>query len=480
MKHRKFTADDQVAFAELSGDYNPLHVNAVAARRLLFGASVVPGIHLLLWGLDTWLENCTDNIAFHSIKAAFSRPVRTYEETNLRLKETGKKSTRIELSVRESLVTLIDIEWNNTEQKQTKQLKIGFPPKNSPHVLAEDEIEAKSGTLDLYLNIEAAGKMFPNLTRCAPPTQIAALLGTTRLVGMECPGLNSVYSELTLSADETQESTGLNYQVTKLDRRFGLVLMNVTTPGMAGAIKAFIRPEPQGQDSYPNLKKEVSSNEFSGQRALVIGGSRGLGEVTAKLLAAGAAEVTLTYHQGEDEAHRIVEEIVANGGTASCFRFNALVPQKNTLQKSLRNRAPTHLYYFATPFIFSGIRGIFSADIFKGFCGYYVTGFINTINALKGAELKNFFYPSSVAVDDLPPDMGEYSAAKIAGEMLCTFLEKNKKDLTIYRPRLPRMGTDQTVSLLPTDNQDPVPVMLQHLRSFRDIAISHGNRISKR
>ena len=53
---RRFQAADQDAFAHLSGDHNPLHVDPVAARRLIFGGPVVHGIHLLLWALDAFVR----------------------------------------------------------------------------------------------------------------------------------------------------------------------------------------------------------------------------------------------------------------------------------------------------------------------------------------------------------------------------------------------------------------------------------------
>jgi len=34
---RVFKREDQESFAALSGDWNPIHVDSVAARRLLFG-----------------------------------------------------------------------------------------------------------------------------------------------------------------------------------------------------------------------------------------------------------------------------------------------------------------------------------------------------------------------------------------------------------------------------------------------------------
>ena len=152
------------------------------------------------------------------------------------------------------------------------------------------------------------------------------------------------------------------------------------------------------------------------------------------------------------------------------MHFDVLSHEKDYLSASLSNWAPTHLYYFATPFIFSGVKGIFSASLFNRFCDYYVVGFLNIVEQLRSLGLRNIFYPSSVAIDELPLDMGEYAAAKIAGEMLCMYLKTSNKDMSIYSPRLPRLSTDQTVSILPIKNQDPVQVMLKHLRLFRDIS----------
>ena len=63
--------------------------------------------------------------------------------------------------------------------------------------------------------------------------------------------------------------------------------------------------------------------------------------------------------------------------------------------------------------------------------------------------------------------MGEYAAAKMAGEILCEFLQKANPGIAIHKPRLPRVATDQTVSLLPVSNQDPLSVLLAHLRYLR-------------
>ena len=129
------------------------------------------------------------------------------------------------------------------------------------------------------------------------------------------------------------------------------------------------------------------------------------------------------------------------------------------------------MYYFATPYIFGAAKGRFSSQRFAAFCEYYVTGFLRTVQCVADptAGLQKVFYPSSAAIEELPLDMGEYAAAKMAGEILCDFLQKAYSGLAIHKPRLPRVATDQTVSLLPVNNREPVSVLLTNLRYLRQM-----------
>lgn len=470
INNRIFTLDDQAAFAELSGDYNPLHVDQIAARRMLFGGPVVHGIHSLLWSLDCWLKDKTDHIKLRSIKTIFEKPIRVGEEISLKVKNEDEKCVGIELINRESVVTRIEFQWENSEHLRFECLETALTRNVQPHILSDDEMRTKSGSLELYLDMEATAYLFPRLAKCMCSYQIAALLGTSRLVGVECPGLHSIYTELKLNACDLREDKTMQYKVMKFER--GSVFINIISPAMTGVIKALVRPACKKQECYLNLKNMVRNNAFLGQHALVLGGSRGLGEVTAKLLAAGGAKTKITYHLGEDDARRVVDEIVSNGGEANCFQFDILSRKENPLHLLLNGWIPSHLYYFATPFISSGLKSEFSTNLFNKFCDYYVSGFSSTVNSLRRLGTKNVFYPSTVYINDLPLNMVEYVTAKIAGEMICMFFEKSNRDIAIYRPRLPRMGTDQTVCLLPVNNQNPVPIMLEHLLLFRDVSVS--------
>jgi hypothetical protein len=198
--------------------------------------------------------------------------------------------------------------------------------------------------------------------------QIAELLATTRLVGVECPGRHSVYSQVTLHY-KVQARDGapavLSYSVTGFDSRFNLLMMNIAAPGMTGTVRAFVRPSPREQVDYAMARRLVQPGEFAAQRALVVGGSRGLGEVTAKLLAAGGADVRITYFRGAEDARRVVGEIVAGGGAANSLSLDVLALESESSGETPEQCRPTHLYYFATPFIAPGERGTFSADRFS-------------------------------------------------------------------------------------------------------------------
>src|SRR6516164_8643231 len=50
---RVFGSGDQQRFATLTGDFNPVHMDPVAARRTQAGAPVVHGVHAFLWMIDS-------------------------------------------------------------------------------------------------------------------------------------------------------------------------------------------------------------------------------------------------------------------------------------------------------------------------------------------------------------------------------------------------------------------------------------------
>ena len=67
-------------------------------------------------------------------------------------------------------------------------------------------------------------------------------------------------------------------------------------------------------------------NSLTGKRALVTGGSRGIGAAIAKALAAEGASVAITYERSKDKALEVVGAIEAAGGKAVALAANSADP----------------------------------------------------------------------------------------------------------------------------------------------------------
>jgi hypothetical protein len=468
MTHRIFTLADQIAFAELSGDNNPLHIDPVVARRSLFGQPIVHGVHALMWALDQWLEAQTTPMRFQQLRVAFLKQIGLNQEVRFTLVSQQNNHIRIDIFKENEIAVRMVFELLADVPCRFDEILPVLPEQHPPDFLDTEAIKSCRGFLDLYLQPEAARRLFPNLTRLLCPVQSAVLLGMTRLVGVKCPGLQSIFSELNLMGGETGDLQKIKYAVSEFDDRYGLVLMAVAAPGLRGTIRAFIRPQSQAKATFLNLKKLINHGEFAGQRALIVGGSRGLGEVTAKLLAAGGAQVQVTYRMGKSDAKKVIDEIIGGGGQASACELDILKPQNDWAGLT----APTHLYYFASPFISGSQKTNFSSAQFNTFCSYYVNGFAGLVETLQRLGLRNVFYPSTVFIDEMPANFLEYVMAKNAGEVLCQAFGKKYPEIHFYYPRLPKMMTDQTVSFHPVQNPESAPIILAALQNFRDSTVS--------
>jgi hypothetical protein len=290
-----------------------------------------------------------------------------------------------------------------------------------------------------------------------PRGQVAILLASTRLVGMECPGLRSIYSALALQFSVSAARSGsLAYRTRNFDERFSLVQLALSGEGVIGEAAAFVRPAVRDQAGFGDMARLVSPARFAGVNALIVGGSRGLGEVTAKLIAAGGGNVAVTYHLGQEDAERVVAAIRDGGGRACALRYDlhAALPSENPA-------APyTHCFFYASPKIRAS-AGVFDDSLFRKFCRYYLAGALECLDwfAHRSGKEGTFIYPSSVYVSAAPAGFAEYAAAKAAGEVACQEAIQRYRKMKLFAPRLPRMMTDQTASLRDAHADDPAAVM---------------------
>jgi acyl dehydratase/NAD(P)-dependent dehydrogenase (short-subunit alcohol dehydrogenase family) len=466
LRRRVFDAADQRWFAEATGDHNPLHADALLARRLLFGAPVVHGIHGLLWAMEAFLAVHRAGVA--RVAARFVKPIGLDEPVEAVLVDLDEERAKLRIEHDGTALASIRLDLHG-ERPQVP----GAPEEDRsleflrvPRPLEFHELEGLAGTLEIPAGDQRLAQAFPDVAAAIGCPALAEFGVLSRLVGMECPGLHSLFAGLEVTLDPSGDGDELEWHVSRTDARVHGVHVTVAGARLRGAIDAFMRPRPVSQLSARDAAAVVADGEFRAVRALVVGGSRGLGEVTAKLIAAGGGTVVVTWHRGRGDADLVIDDIRSAGGRARALQLDIRAPDEAIETMAAAGSAPTHLFYFASPKISAGRRRPFDTDLFVEFTRYYVTGFARTVASLRTLDDGHLvaFYPSSVMVGEDGHDLVEYAAAKAAGETAARLLTARVPRLRLVVDRLPRLPTDQTVTLLGDTTEDAVGALLDALR----------------
>ena len=461
------------AFAALSGDFNPLHVDATYARRLQFGNSVVHGVHHFLTALEhaAAASPALDLACVTAVSVSYPNPVRTGHEVLWQCTHSGAGAAELSATcdgqrVLQATLTLAEATQHATAACGTREharrdaFEQLFPPSRD------------SGAIPRDCNAALADELLPRVHAAFGPVRLAEMLGTTTVIGMECPGLHSVYSGLDLDLQTTEgDDAGLRFAVEHADQRFAMVRIRVDGAGLRGRLSAFFRPQPVAQASFETVKQRVAAAGqqagFGDRVALVVGGSRGIGETTAKVLAAGGARVLVSYRSGRADADAVAAEITAGGGRCEVLALDVMDAAGTAATLGALDEAshPTHVYYFASPKIATSRTRGWDAPLFAAYADVYVAAFselVDQVVALNAPHKRttHFYYPSSIFVEQAQKGFAEYAAAKAAGEALCTQLPKRHRRATFSASRLPRMETDQTASIIPIKCENTLEVML--------------------
>jgi NAD(P)-dependent dehydrogenase (short-subunit alcohol dehydrogenase family) len=466
---RLFDWKSQNEFAVFSGDFNPLHMDPVAARRTQAGRPVVHGVHAAIWALDVLARQQALQLPIARIKVRFHKWIYVGEEVAVELESQDDAGIRCRLSVDGLGVASLEISFGDAKVAVARENSPETVPAPSwpeePVNLSVEQIRAASGWLAFAQDTDAANTCFAAVAAAIGSMRVAGLACMSRLVGMVCPGLYSSFTGFTVDAVEPAvRPDAMYFQVAKLHERFRLVTESVEGGGWHGVIECAARIPPVSQALMQDFADSVRDQEFQHASALIVGGSRGLGELAAKLIAAGGGEVTITYAVGLAEAQDVQRQIREQSGKCEILQYDATMPVAGQL--SQLKHIPTSLYYFATPMIFRRKKNEYAQSDFNDFLRVYVDGFHGLVQELlrtSGAAL-TAFYPSSVAVEARPEGMTEYAMAKAAGEVLCADLERFNERLRVVVERLPRMLTDQTASATPVKTATPVDTMLRIVR----------------
>jgi len=454
---RVFSLDDQTSFARLSADWNPIHLDPGFARRTQAGAPIVHGVHTLLWAANAVLRAAPIGIA--NISVRFPQPLYLDEAATIRIRSRTDRHIEAEVVAADIVVALIKL--SSVPAKLAAQ-RVPSPsqPQRQPQPAdpAFEDLAGQTGAAAIEgADIET---WFPALAGAIGASGIKALLAASQIVGMRCPGLHSLFAGLSINfGDETGQRDALAYAVGKVDPRFRSMQIDVAGYGASGRLDAFARLLPPSQPAMTDVSARIAGHPFAGQRSLVIGGSRGLGAVTARIIAAGGGHPIVTYRDNREEAERVARDIIGAGGSCDLLRYDALLPAAGQIAAIQRVDCG---YYFATPKIFLRKSGLYEADKLRNFLSIYADGFFDLCAALARdrTETLAMFYPSTVAIEHGVNSTAEYAMAKSAGETLARYLNEFMPHINILCRRLPRILTDQTATIGVASAESALDVML--------------------
>lgn len=456
------TLQESRGFGKLSGDVNPLHVDPEAARRLLFGEPVAHGVNSILRMLEHGLATGRLPDAVIEMKAVLRAPVFLEKAFNAEYRATAPGKHEIHLIQDGRDVAKLDIKTSADHPASTFTCADRFPDIDTIQELDDQQIAEAAGAVDICIPQTAVRNAFPRLSERSDYTGLmACLLSVTRVIGMHCPGLHSLISEIRVApASDGPDSTAIaRYKVKRFDPRFRMVSVAITAAGWLATVTAFVRPKPVAQPHLKQILTLPGLSDWRGQHALVIGGSRGLGELTAKLVAAGGGEVTLTYRSGESDAAAIAAEIAAVGGTAHVARYDSIAPANVPAPPGATRYS--HIFYFASDRIRPSTGG-FNNALFRQYIAQYLEPLTPLLEALQpySREKLALIWPSSVFVESPQPGFAEYAAAKAATESWSRYLALQFPHVKTFMPRLPRLNTDQTQSIIPLETANSLDTMI--------------------
>ncbi len=455
-----FDLTDQQRFAQFSGDFNLMHLDALGARKTQAGRVVVHGMHQLLWAIEELAPHLPCGAFPGVLRARFPRFLFLDEEASLSAVQQDDDMLRLSITAKGVVVANI-----------AAYLSFGQPPKTvrppastrrenpEPGIcqqLAFEDMDGLSGDVSSWSAAGDAQQYFPAASKLIGEARVNAIATLSRMVGMVCPGLHSMFSAVDIRLVDIEQEDRVHFSVASIDRRFSHVEQKVSGAGIEGSVQAFMRQPPAAQKSVSEAARFVARDEFADTVALVVGASRGLGEFAAKLIAAGGGHVIATYAVGRAECEELAREIRAFGGRCDILAYDARRPAAEQL-RSLP-AVPTSVYYFATTKIFQRAGQLYESERFLEFMQIYVDGFYDLCCCLRpkdGGRL-SVVYPSSVYVEARPVEMTAYAMAKAAGEILCSDMSRSWPGMNVLSPRLPRLATDQTASISLLDRDTPL------------------------
>jgi acyl dehydratase len=305
--NRRFTYFNQSEFAQFSGDFNPIHLDQIEARKSIAGQPIVHGHHSFLWMLECLIQR--EERVFTNYDIRFANQLNLEQEVSAfwdreskKLKLVGKNDL-IHVSVRCEDPTSCDVFANNIS-----------PVTLSNTITQPIDLDLSAVSVgDTFENLcggkkELAASLFPYLTEALGEDVVYEIALLSSIGGMIVPGLHSLLFGLKITFKD-----GADNQIVTVNSKqelFRLIKLDYVGINLDATIEAFFRPKSVTIPSCEDLSNQLPpALSMTGKKVLIIGGSRGLGAWVAKLVGISGGNVTITFNTGKDDAELVAQDI---------------------------------------------------------------------------------------------------------------------------------------------------------------------------
>lgn len=453
----EFTSEQHAQFAKLSGDFNPLHTDPEFARRSQFGTTVVHGVHVVLRVLEHIAS--IDSRSLRSLLVEFRSPVKPDLDAKAEIMVL-EKTASVRVIQDDLVATKLNLEFGTriTSSPIMPNVDRSISEKSYLNSWEQNVVGARFVESVGHVH-SSANKMFPKLVESNRQAEIDVLLAITRVIGMKCPGRYALLRSLTLKSNETKQEGERCLTVARVDSRLRIVHLALNSAEFSGVVQAHHRRPRVRQSIDSDKTGQIGKNSFSGVRALIIGGSQGLGELATRILVAGGAQVLATYRNGKTDCESIRDEL---GGSVKITQLDVLNPGRAFLETT-RLFAPSHLLYFASPKIAFRGAAPWNERIYREFLDFYVS---RLAWATSLAKFAGVYAPSSTFVTTQQFGYREYIKSKLDMERFCELFRVENPQCTVICDRLPPLLTDQTVDVLKSGVDENVRVLAPSLMNL--------------